>query len=60
MLNISESSLNDEIKLNTYESGSKVYKSLLQNIQQTFSSFLNYWIKFFVLPWTQNINGFEH
>ena len=41
MLNISESSLNDEIKLNTYKSGSKVYKKVfLQNIQQTFFFFL--------------------
>ena len=61
MLNISESSLNDEIKLNTYESGSKVYKkSFYKTFNKLSLLFLIIGLSFLFLPWTQNINGFGY
>ena len=61
MLNISESSLNDDIKLNTYESGSKVYKkSFYKTFNKLSLLFLIIGLSFLFLPWTQNINGFGY
>ena len=60
MLNISESSLNDEIKLNTYKSGSKVYKKSFYKTFNKLSLFLIIGLSFLFLPWTQNINGFGY
>ena len=60
MLNISESSL-DEIKLNTYKSGSKVYKkSFYKTFNKLSLSFLIIGLSFLFLPWTQNINEFGY
>lgn len=61
MLNISESALNDDIQLNTYESGSKVYKaSFYKTFNKLSLVFLIVGLSFLFLPWTQNINGFGY